>query len=100
MTRATPTTVSSALAVIASRTPVAATIRYSRLSKKRPTTITPRMVAMANKALRKSMPDSAAPKAKNGTSAISGMAARSWNSSTEKASLPWRLVSSPFSSST
>ena len=55
---------------------------------------------MAKAALPKSMAGrSAAPEAKSGTSAISGMAARSWNSSTEKASLPWRLLISPFSSS-
>ena len=46
------------------------------------------------------MVGSAAPSANSGTSAISGIAARSWNSSTAKASRPWRVVSSPFSSST
>ena len=38
--------------------------------------------------------------AKSGVSAISGMATRSWNSSTAKAMRPWRSASSPFSSST
>ena len=55
---------------------------------------------MAISALVKSMLGSSAPKAKSGTSAMSGIAARSWNSSTEKASRPCRVVSSPFSSST
>ena len=35
-----------------------------------------------------------------GTMAISGIAARSWNSRTENAARPWRVFSSPFSSST
>ena len=51
-------------------------------------------------ALLTSMAGSAAPSANSGTRAISGIAARSWNSSTENASLPCRVVSSPFSSST
>ena len=38
--------------------------------------------------------------ANSGVSAISGMATRSWNSSTAKAMRPWRSASSPFSSST
>ena len=55
---------------------------------------------MAMTAVFTSMVGSAAPSANSGTSAISGIAARSWNSSTAKASLPCRVVSSPFSSST
>ena len=38
--------------------------------------------------------------ANRGGRAISGMAARSWNSSTAKARRPWRSASSPFSSRT
>ena len=38
--------------------------------------------------------------ANSGVSAMSGMATRSWNSSTANAMRPWRSASSPFSSST
>ena len=46
------------------------------------------------------MAGSPAPSANSGTSAISGIAARSWNNNTEKASRPCRVESSFFSSST
>ena len=96
---AVTTTVSSVIAVKASRMPLAATSRSSRLSSSRPpittaasTATTLAMPSAMSVPLAPSMPPPS-----RGTSASIGIAARSWNSSTEKAARPCRAVSWPFS---
>ncbi len=88
MSAAMPSTSSSAKPTKISRWPVLATTRSSGRRPKCPTAMSAAMITTARAATIQSMPAFVVPGASSASSSAIGITARSWNSSTEKASLP------------
>ena len=97
MPSAAPTTSSSAAAVNTSRPPQRATACSAGRTTARLAATTSRIAARPFAAGASCMPE--APPASSGSSAIIGITAMSWNSSTANASRPWRAASWPRSAS-